>query len=202
MSTEKREGVKTGVNGPWALSLTAFVEDGDRCRRFCGCRLGICSVGKSILYIVICEDWKQWIDSLKWRESHESVTVQETSNRRLTAGHERGNFVSAPHFGTIAKSVLKSQFCAISSDFCDFTRFQPDFTNFWFFQVIQHVKHVLTRKIVRFYESKRDFNNLDWDFTWWFMDIYIPINHTKLYRETMIELGKYCNTYFSDNHLR
>jgi hypothetical protein len=34
------------------------------------------------------------------------------------------------------------------------------------------------------------------------MDIYIPINHTKLYRETMIELGKYCNTYFSDNHLR
>jgi hypothetical protein len=37
----------------------------------------------------------------------------------------------------------------------------PDFIHFLFFQTIQHVKHVLTRKIVRFYESKRDFNNLD-----------------------------------------
>ena len=64
------------------------------------------------------------------------------------------------HFVTIVKSVLKSRFCAISSDFNDFTRFQPDFTHFRFFQTIQHVKHVLTRKIIRFYESKRDFNNL------------------------------------------
>ena len=127
MSTEERKGVKTGVTGPWALSLTAFVEDGDRCRCFCGCRLGICLIGKSILCVVICEDWRQWIDSLKWRESRESLTVQETSNRRLTAGHEGGNFVSAPHFGTIAKSVLKSWFCAISSDFYDFTRFYPFF---------------------------------------------------------------------------
>jgi len=60
----------------------------------------------------------------------------------------------------IVKSTLKSWVFAISPDFNDFTRFQPDFTYFWFFQTIQHVKHVLTRKIVRFYESKRDFNNL------------------------------------------
>ena len=59
MSTEERKGVKTGVTGPWALSLTAFVEDGDRCRCFCGCRLGICLIGKSILCVVICEDWRQ-----------------------------------------------------------------------------------------------------------------------------------------------
>ena len=72
-----------------------------------------------------------------------------------------GDFVSGPHFVKIAKSVLESRFCAISSDFCDFTRFQPDFTPFRFFQAIQPVMHVLTRKIVRFYESKRDFNNLD-----------------------------------------
>jgi hypothetical protein len=32
-----------------------------------------------------------------------------------------GDFVSGPHFIKIAKSVLKSRFCAISSDFCDFT---------------------------------------------------------------------------------
>jgi hypothetical protein len=63
-------------------------------------------------------------------------------------------------FGEIAKSVLKSRFFAISPDVNDFTRFQPDFTHFRFFQTIQHAKHVLTRKIVRFYESKRDFNNL------------------------------------------
>ena len=37
---------------------------------------------------------------------------------------------------------------AISFDFCDFTRFQPDFTYFRFFQPIQPVMHVLTRKIV------------------------------------------------------
>jgi hypothetical protein len=71
-----------------------------------------------------------------------------------------GDFVSRPHFIKIAKSVLKSRFCAISSDFCNFTWFQPDFTHFRFFQAIQPVMHVLTRKIVRFYESKRDFNNL------------------------------------------
>jgi hypothetical protein len=64
------------------------------------------------------------------------------------------------HFVTIVKSVLKSRFCAISFDFNDFTRFQLDFTHFLFFQMIQHVKHVLTRKIIRFYESKCDFNNL------------------------------------------
>jgi hypothetical protein len=46
-------------------------------------------------------------------------------------------------------------------DFIRFLRFQPDFTHFWFFQAIQHVMHVLTHKIVRFYESKRDFNNID-----------------------------------------
>jgi hypothetical protein len=63
-------------------------------------------------------------------------------------------------FGEIVKSVLKSWFFTISPDFNDFTRFQPDFTNFWFFQTIQHVKHVLTHKIVRFYQSKHDFNNL------------------------------------------
>ena len=73
---------------------------------------------------------------------------------------KRGDFVSGPYFVKIAKSVMKSRFCAISFDFCDFTRFQPDFTHFWFFQAIQPVMHVLTRKIVRFYESKRDFNNL------------------------------------------
>jgi hypothetical protein len=32
-----------------------------------------------------------------------------------------GDFVSGPHFIKIAKSVMKSRFCAISSDFCDFT---------------------------------------------------------------------------------
>ena len=94
-------------------------------------------------------------------EDSQSVTVQEKSNRRLIAGHEGGNFVSAPHFGKIAKLVLKSLFCAISSDFYDFTRFQPDFTHFRFFQAIQHVMHVLTRKIIRFYESKHDFNNIE-----------------------------------------
>jgi hypothetical protein len=71
-----------------------------------------------------------------------------------------GDFVSGSHFIKITKSVLKSRFCVISSDFCDFTWFQPDFTHFWFFQAIQPVMHVLTRKIVRFYESKRDFNNI------------------------------------------
>jgi len=131
VSTEKREGVKTGVTGPWALSLTAFVEDGDRCRRFYGCWLGICSVGKSILCIVICEDWRQWIDSMKRRESRESVTVQETSNRCLTTGHEGGNFVSAPYFGTIAKSLLKSRFHPIFAISLDFN---PILLIFYFFK--------------------------------------------------------------------
>jgi len=73
---------------------------------------------------------------------------------------KRGRFCFRALFIKIVKSVLKSRFCAISSDFCDFTWFQPDFIHFWFFQAIQPVMHVLTRKIVRFYESKRDFNNL------------------------------------------
>jgi hypothetical protein len=65
------------------------------------------------------------------------------------------------YFVEIVKTVLKSFFFAILPDFNDFTRFQPDFNHFRFFQTIQHVKHVLTCKIVRFYKSKRDFNNLD-----------------------------------------
>jgi hypothetical protein len=68
------------------------------------------------------------------------------------------------HIGEIVQSVMKSRFYAISSDFNDFTRFQPDFTHFRFFQTIQHAKHVLTRKIVLFYETKRDFNNLAGDY--------------------------------------
>jgi len=64
--------------------------------------------------------------------------------------HGGDNFLQFMRFGEIAKSVMKSRFCTIS----------PDFTHFRFFQTIQHAKHVLTRKIVRFYESKRDFNNL------------------------------------------
>ena len=51
------------------------------------------------------------------------------------------------YFVEIVKTVLKSLFFAISPDFNDFTRFQPDFNHFRFFQTIQHVKHVLTRKI-------------------------------------------------------
>jgi len=95
----------------------------------------------------------------EWRQSRDCAFPQPIGAWQLDQG---GNFISAHHFGTIAKSVLKSRFCAISSNFCDFTRFQPDFTHFWFFQAIQPVMHVLTRKIVRFYESKRDFNNFGW----------------------------------------
>jgi hypothetical protein len=53
-------------------------------------------------------------------------------------------------FGEIAKSILKSWFFA----------FSPDSNHFLVFQTIQHANHVLARKIVRFYESKHDFNNL------------------------------------------
>jgi len=49
----------------------------------------------------------------------------------------------------------------IFCDFTDFTWFQPDFINFRVFKTILHIKHILTRKIVRFYELNRDFNNLD-----------------------------------------
>jgi len=62
---------------------------------------------------------------LKRRQSRDCAFPQP--NRHLTAG-PGGNFVSAPHFGTIAKSVMKSRFGAISFDFCDFTPIQPDFT--------------------------------------------------------------------------
>ena len=65
--------------------------------------------------------------------------------------HGGNNFLQFMRFGENAKSVMKSRF------FCDFTRFHP----FLIFQTIQHAKHVLTRKIVRFYEWKRDFNNLE-----------------------------------------
>jgi len=51
-------------------------------------------------------------------------------------------------FVEIVKLVLKSRFFVISSDFTDFTRFQPDFINFQVFKAILHVKHILTRKIV------------------------------------------------------
>ena len=106
--------------------------------------------------IVFCELWIVKTE-LKRRQSRDCAFPQPIGAWQLDQG---GNFVSAHHFGTIAKSVLKSRFCAISSDFCDFTPIQPDFTHFQFFQSIQHVKHVLTRKIVRFYELKHDFNNL------------------------------------------
>ena len=109
--------------------------------------LGICSLKT--------EDWR--LKTVK-SDSHDCAFPQPIGAWQLDHG---GNFVSAHHFGTITKSVLKSRFCAISSDFCDFTRFQPDFTHFWFFQAIQHVKHVLTRNIIWFYESKCNFNNLD-----------------------------------------
>jgi len=73
----------------------------------------------------------------------------------------RGNILlQCMHFVKIVKSALKSRFFAISPNFNDFTRFQLDFTHFDFFQTIQHAKHVLTCKIVWFYKSKRDFNNL------------------------------------------
>ena len=60
----------------------------------------------------------------------------------------------------------------------DFSRFHPilmispDFTYFLFFQMIQHAKHVLTHKIIWFYKSKHDFNNLERRptreyFLWW-----------------------------------
>jgi hypothetical protein len=35
-----------------------------------------------------------------------------------------------------------------------------DFTGFWVFSLILHVRYILTRKIVRFYESTRNFNNI------------------------------------------
>ena len=63
-------------------------------------------------------------------------------------------------FVEIVKSAVKSRFFAILSDFTDFTQFQPDFINFRVFKAIRHVKYILTRKIVRFYELNRDFNNL------------------------------------------
>jgi hypothetical protein len=44
--------------------------------------------------------------------------------------HGGNNFLQFMRFGEIAKSVLKSQFFAISPDFNDFTLFQPDFIHF------------------------------------------------------------------------
>jgi len=140
-----------------------------RIGRFCGgwridhCRRPIrdlfCWNWKEYLWFVICER----VFRLNWKEQSEDSHVSPWLCRNNPIGiwqlSRRGDFVSGPHFVKIAKSVLKSRFCAISSDFCDFTRFQPDFTHFRFFQAIQPVMHVLTRKIVWFYESKRDFNN-------------------------------------------
>jgi hypothetical protein len=35
-----------------------------------------------------------------------------------------------------------------------------DFTGFWVFNLILHVRYMLTRKIIRFYELTRDFDNI------------------------------------------
>jgi len=48
----------------------------------------------------------------------------------------------------------------IFCDFTDFNWFQPNFINFQVFKAIQHVKHILTRKIVQIYELNLDFNNI------------------------------------------
>jgi hypothetical protein len=56
------------------------------------------------------------------------VFAQPIGTKQLEHG---GNILlQCMHFGEIAKSVLKSRFFMISPDFNDFTRFQPDFTNF------------------------------------------------------------------------
>jgi hypothetical protein len=71
------------------------------------------------------------------------------------------------HGGTFFFSLcvlVKSQNQSWTRDFLRFhpiLKISPDFTHFLFFQTIQHAKHVLTHKIVWFYESKYDFNNLD-----------------------------------------
>jgi hypothetical protein len=98
---------------------------------------------------IFCSEWRPRDCAFNW-----------TTKRRWTAGAGGDILLQCMRSIKIVKSTLKSWFFAISPDFNDFTRFQPDFTYFRFFQTIQHVKHVLTRKIVRFYESKRDFNNL------------------------------------------
>jgi hypothetical protein len=97
------------------------------------------------------EDWRMKTKLVYWSEDRVAWLCISTANRRLTAGAWGNILLQCMRFVTIIKSILKSRF---------FARFQPDFTHFWFFQTIQHTKHVLTRKIIRFYESKRDFNNL------------------------------------------
>jgi hypothetical protein len=88
--------------------------------------------------------WQQFFCVHKW---HAAIGVEK--------------YCSAVYdFVEIVKSIVKSWFFAISSNFTDFTRFQPDFINFRVFKAIRHVKYILTRKIIRFYELNHDFNNL------------------------------------------
>jgi len=95
-------------------------------------------------------DWSE-----EWRLCHAAWLCICTANRRRTARAWGGNILlQCMSFGEIVKSVLKSWCFAISTWFHPFSIF---------FQTIQHVKHVLTRKIIWFYESKRDFNNIDND---------------------------------------
>jgi hypothetical protein len=59
--------------------------------------------------------------------------MKERANRQIAAGQlERGGKGYGQYMfsAKIVKTVLKSRFYAISSDFNDFTRFQPDFTHF------------------------------------------------------------------------
>ena len=70
------------------------------------------------------------------------------SNRRLTGGHWGGGNFQCSNYIEIVQSVLISQFCVISSDFYDFTRFQPDFTHFRFCSSIQPIMHVLTTLVL------------------------------------------------------
>jgi hypothetical protein len=110
---------------------------------------------------VFCELWFVilGICSLKTEDSEERLAwlCISTANRRLTAG---------PWGGILFQRIILAQSQNQSWN-RDFTRFHPifaispDFTHFRFFQAIQHVKHVLNHNVVRFYESKSDFNNLD-----------------------------------------
>jgi len=93
---------------------------------------------------------------LEWRVKSEDFEELAwlciyTANRRRTAGAWGEQFSSVYAFWW--KRKIGHEIVI----FCDFTRFHP----FLIFQTIQHAKHVLTRKIVRFYEWKRDFNNLE-----------------------------------------
>jgi len=97
----------------------------------------------------------------RYKHKHVWVTVHiYPANRRWTTGAWRKTFTLVYVF--LVKSFNRSW----TRDFLRFypiLTISPDFTHFLFFQTIQYVKYVLTRKIVWFYESKRDFNNLDWN---------------------------------------